>query len=90
MSDDGAWYLYLLECSGNTIYTGITTDVERRFAEHQAGKGAKYTRSRKPVRILGQVRFETKSDALKAEIAMKRMTSTQKRAFCAQLSEPKA
>ncbi|SCU76218.1 conserved hypothetical protein [Cupriavidus necator] len=85
MSADSAWYLYLLECTGDSIYTGITTDVARRFAEHLSGKGAKYTRSRKPIRVLGQLRFETKSEALKAEIEIKRLSSTQKRAFCAQL-----
>ncbi|RDK05187.1 GIY-YIG nuclease family protein [Cupriavidus lacunae] len=85
MSADSAWYLYLLECTGDSIYTGITTDVARRFAEHQSGKGAKYTRSRKPIRVLGQLRFDTKSEALKAEIEIKRMSSMQKRAFCAQL-----
>ncbi|WP_454743089.1 GIY-YIG nuclease family protein [Cupriavidus necator] len=90
MPDDSAWYLYLLECTGDSIYTGITTDVARRFAEHVSGKGAKYTRSRKPIRVMGQLRFETKSEALKAEIEIKRMSSAQKRAFCAQLalSEP--
>ncbi|WP_354685298.1 GIY-YIG nuclease family protein [Cupriavidus necator] len=87
MPDDCAWYLYLLECSGDSIYTGITTDVARRFAEHVSGKGAKYTRSRKPIRVMGQLRFDTKSDALKAEIEIKRMSSAQKRAFCAQLAQ---
>ncbi|NSX13558.1 GIY-YIG nuclease family protein [Cupriavidus taiwanensis] len=85
MPADCAWYLYLLECTGDSIYTGITTDVARRFAEHQSGKGAKYTRSRKPLRVLGQMRFATKSEALKAEIEIKRMNSAQKRSFCAQL-----
>ncbi|MCY1210762.1 GIY-YIG catalytic domain protein [compost metagenome] len=84
MSADSVWYLYLLECTGDTIYTGITTDVERRFAEHLSGKGAKYTRSRKPIRIMARLRFETKSEALKAEIEIKQMSSAQKRAFCAQ------
>ncbi|CAP63366.1 putative endonuclease; COG2827 domain [Cupriavidus taiwanensis LMG 19424] len=59
--------------------------MARRFAEHQSGKGAKYTRSRKPLRVLGQMRFATKSEALKAEIEIKRMSSAQKRSFCAQL-----
>ncbi|WP_427307558.1 GIY-YIG nuclease family protein [Cupriavidus sp. H39] len=86
MSADCAWYLYLLECTGDSIYTGITTDVARRFAEHQSGKGAKYTRSRKPLRVLGQLRFATKSEALKAEIEIKRMSSAQKRSFCAHLT----
>lgn len=85
MPDDSAWYLYLLECTGDSIYTGITTDVARRFAQHVSGKGAKYTRSRKPLRIMAQLRFETKSEALKAEIEIKRMSSAQKRAFCTQL-----
>ncbi|WP_455286309.1 GIY-YIG nuclease family protein [Cupriavidus necator] len=88
MPDDSAWYLYLLECTGDSIYTGITTDVARRFAEHVSGKGAKYTRSRKPIRVMGQLRFETKSEALKAEIEIKRLSSAQKRAFCAQLALP--
>lgn len=88
MSADGTWYLYLLECTGDSIYTGITTDVARRFAQHQSGKGAKYTRSRKPIRILAELRFDSKSEALKAEIEIKRMSSAQKRAFCAQ-HEPK-
>lgn len=84
-ADESAWYLYLLECEGNTIYTGITTDVARRFAQHLAGIGAKYTRSRKPIRILGQRRFATRSEALKAESATKQMTAAQKRQLCEQL-----
>ncbi|CAG2157617.1 GIY-YIG nuclease family protein [Cupriavidus numazuensis] len=88
MSVEHQWYLYLLECTGGSIYTGITTDVARRFAQHQAGKGAKYTRSRKPLRVLGQVSFPSKSEALKAELATKRMSSAQKIAFCATLEQP--
>ncbi|MCP3021583.1 GIY-YIG nuclease family protein [Cupriavidus basilensis] len=83
---EAPWFLYLLECEGNTIYTGITTDVERRFAQHLAGTGAKYTRSRKPIRILGWQRFDNRSEASKAEAAAKRLTSAQKRSFCAQLA----
>ncbi|CAG2154210.1 GIY-YIG nuclease family protein [Cupriavidus plantarum] len=86
--DDPCWYLYMLECEGNSIYTGITTDVARRYAAHVAGIGAKYTRARKPVRLLGWMRFATKSEALRAEIATKRMTAAQKRLFCAQLESP--
>ncbi|ODV42398.1 hypothetical protein AWV79_27465 [Cupriavidus sp. UYMMa02A] len=85
MSIERQWYLYLLECTGGSIYTGITTDVARRFAQHQAGKGAKYTRSRMPLRVLGQISFPSKSEALKAEFATKRMSSAQKIAFCAAL-----
>ncbi|WP_454766872.1 GIY-YIG nuclease family protein [Cupriavidus campinensis] len=79
------WYLYLLECEGNSIYTGITTDVRRRYAQHLAGTGAKYTRARKPLRLLGWMRYESKSEALKAELATKRMTPASKRALCASL-----
>ena len=90
MPDERQWYLYLLECTGGSIYTGITTDVARRFAQHQAGKGAKYTRSRKPLRVLGQISFSSKSEALKAELATKRMSSAQKIAFCAGLPQSDA
>ncbi|WP_420998101.1 GIY-YIG nuclease family protein [Cupriavidus sp. 30B13] len=88
MPADGtvSWFLYLLECEGNSIYTGITTDVERRFAQHQAGTGAKYTRSHKPIRILGWKEFENRSEASKAEAAAKRLNSAQKRDLCATLS----
>ncbi|WP_454733844.1 MULTISPECIES: GIY-YIG nuclease family protein [Cupriavidus] len=89
MPADGSsapWFLYLLECEGNKIYTGITTDVERRFAQHQAGTGAKYTRSHKPIRVLGWKEFENRSEASKAEAAAKRLNSAQKRDLCAMLS----
>jgi len=82
MSTPATWYLYLLECEGNTIYTGITTDVLRRFAEHQAGTGAKYTRARKPIRILGSRAFPSRSEASRAEAAVKRLSPEQKRAYC--------
>ena len=81
------WFLYLLECEGNSIYTGITTDVSRRFAQHVAGIGAKYTRARKPLKLLGWLEFPSKSEALKAEIRTKRMTAAQKRALCVQLQK---
>lgn len=50
------WHLYLIECAGGSIYTGITTDVSARFEQHAAGLGARYTRSHKPLRVL--VSFE--------------------------------
>jgi len=86
--EEAPWFLYLLECEGNSIYTGITTDVQRRYAQHLAGIGAKYTRSRKPLRILGWLEFPTRSEALKAEIRTKRMSAVQKREFCRQLQIP--
>jgi len=86
--EETPWFLYLLECEGDSIYTGITTDVQRRYAQHLAGTGAKYTRSRKPLRILGWLEFPTRSEALKAEIRTKRMSAAQKRDFCSQLQLP--
>jgi len=77
------WWIYLLECEGGSIYTGITTDVGARFAKHLSGKGAKYTRARPPIRILKTVQCQDHSAALKAEYAIKKMTAAQKRAFCA-------
>ena len=48
------WYVYLLECHDGSVYTGIATDVDRRYAEHAAGKGARYTRAHPPLRLLGR------------------------------------
>lgn len=79
MSEPSAWFLYLIECEGGSIYTGITTDIGRRFAEHQAGTGARYTRSHRPVRILASMSFANRSDASKAENAVKRLSPMQKR-----------
>ncbi len=90
MPNPATWYLYLLECEGNAIYTGITTDVARRFAQHLAGTGAKYTRSRKPIRILGSHPFPNRSEASRAEAAVKRLSPEQKRAYCATLASTQA
>ncbi|HTJ97620.1 MAG TPA: GIY-YIG nuclease family protein [Rhodocyclaceae bacterium] len=72
------WYLYLIECEGGTLYAGISTDVERRYAEHVAGKGARYTRARKPVRLVGFRECGTRSEALKAELAIKKLPKERK------------
>lgn len=77
------WFLYVLECEGGSLYTGIAVDVEKRFARHVEGKGAKYTRSHKPQRILAIKAYEDRSAALKAEHALKQLTASAKRAFCA-------
>lgn len=66
------WYLYLIECEDGSLYTGITTDVERRYAQHVAGKGARYTRMKKPVRLVGFRECGSKSEALRAELALKK------------------
>ncbi len=73
-----AWHLYLLECTDGSLYTGVTTDVPTRFAAHQSGKGARYTRSHKPLRLLASIPVGTRSEALKAELAIKRLPKDQK------------
>lgn len=74
------WYLYLIECADGSLYTGITTDVARRYGEHVAGRGARYTRGRKPVRLLAACCCGSRSAALKAEWAVKRLPRLQKQA----------
>ena len=77
-----AWYVYLLECRDGSIYTGIATDVERRYAEHAAGKGARYTRSRPPLRLLARFEYPDRSTASRAEYAIKQLSPARKRALC--------
>ena len=72
------WYLYILRCGDGTLYTGITTDVQRRLAAHRAGKGAKYTRGRTPLELVYQETCGTHSDALKRELAVKAMKRAEK------------
>ncbi len=72
------YFVYLLECADTSIYTGIATDVERRFKEHQNGLGAAYTRSRKPVRILYTEQVADRSAALKREAVIKKLPRTKK------------
>ena len=75
------WYLYLIECEDGSLYTGITTDVERRYAQHVAGKGARYTRMKKPVRLVGFLECGSRSEALKAEIALKKLSPARKSSY---------
>ena len=64
-------WVYVLECSDGSFYTGYTTDVERRVDEHAAGEGAKYTRGRTPVELVHSERFDTKSAAMSREYEIK-------------------
>jgi putative endonuclease len=73
------WYLYLIECEDGSLYTGITTDVERRYAQHVAGKGARYTRMKKPLRLVGFRRCGSKSEALIAEMETKKLPKNEKK-----------
>ena len=75
---DKKWYLYILRCGDGTLYTGITTDVEARFAQHQCGKGAKYTRGRGPLELVYREECEGHSHALKRELAVKAMSRDEK------------
>lgn len=77
------WFLYVIACRGGSLYTGVSTDVERRYAEHCAGRGARYTRSHPPERLLLVVEFPGRSEALSAEAAFKRLPAPAKRAFVA-------
>ena len=72
------YYVYMLRCRDGTLYTGITTDVERRAAVHNRGKGAKYTRSRLPVTVVYRESQPDKSAALKRELEIKGLTRVQK------------
>jgi putative endonuclease len=73
------YHLYILECADKTLYTGITTDLERRVDEHNdSKKGAKYTRVRRPVRLVYSAKFKDRSSASKEEYRIKKMTRAQK------------
>ena len=73
-----AWYVYILRCGDGSLYTGSTTDVARRFREHQNGTGARYTRSHLPVTLAYTEALPDRSSALRREAAIKRLTRPQK------------
>jgi putative endonuclease len=75
------WIVYILKCSDGTLYTGITNNLERRVKQHNAGKGAKYTRGRGPVTVIKTFEVATKGDALKLEYRIKGMTRDEKLSF---------
>ena len=69
---DNKAYMYVVECADGSLYTGYTTDVERRLKTHNAGKGAKYTRARLPVKLLYSEAFASKPEAMSAEALFKK------------------
>jgi putative endonuclease len=76
------WYIYIVQCRDNTLYTGITTDPEARVAEHNTGQNAaRYTRSRRPVHLLYTEPAASRSAALKRESAIKRLSRQDKLAL---------
>lgn len=84
-----AWYVYMVRCRDGTLYTGATTDVARRVAAHTAGKGARYTRSRRPVTLVWSRRAASQSAALKAEHRLKQLSRAEKLALAARRNRKK-
>lgn len=72
------WYVYMVRCRDGKLYTGIATDIERRIAEHRAGKGAKYLRGRAPLKLVFRSRIGSRSLALKIEKAIKKLPKSRK------------
>ena len=80
---DQQWYLYILRCRDGSLYTGITTDVEKRLEAHRSGKGAKYTRGRGPLELVHSEECGSHSQALKREMEIKAMPRERKlKEFC--------
>ena len=80
------WFLYILECQGGSFYTGITTDIERRLKTHNDGKGARFTRSRRPVKVIYQESLSTRAQALIREYKIKALPRIKKQALVAAVS----
>ncbi len=73
-----SWFVYILRCSDNSLYCGATTDLGRRIEAHDSGAGARYTRSRLPVRLVWHVQTKSKSEAFKEEFRIKRLQKDEK------------
>jgi putative endonuclease len=80
------WYVYVIECAGGSLYTGIAVDVAKRYAAHVSGKGARYTRSYPPQRVMAVIEQPDRSSALKTEHAIKRLSPEEKHALCLRLN----
>lgn len=74
-------FTYIVKCSDGSLYTGWTTDIEKRLEAHNSGKGAKYTKSRRPVILVYYEEFSTKEEAMKREYAIKQMKREEKKAL---------
>ena len=72
------WFVYILLCEDGSLYTGATNNLEKRFLEHKSGKGGKYTRSHKVIKIVYQEKLSSKSEALKREIEIKSWSKLKK------------
>jgi putative endonuclease len=82
-SVEKAWTVYLLECRGGELYCGCTTNLDRRFKQHQTGKGSRYVRSRLPVILIAQKGGMGHGEALRLEYAIKQLPKSQKRSILA-------
>lgn len=78
-----SWFLYLIECLDGSLYTGIAVDVQKRYAAHAAGKGARYTRAHPPARLLAVIAYPDRSTASVAEYQVKKLSPAAKRDLCA-------
>lgn len=83
MPESKSWFVYMLECSDGSYYTGSTPDLSRRLMVHNSGKGAKYTRSRLPVWVVYSEELKDKSAALRRELEIKNLDKTAKAALIA-------
>lgn len=83
-----SWVLYLLECKSGAYYAGITNDLQARFAAHQQGTGAKYTRANPPLRILASKPYPDRATASSAEAMLKRLPRSRKLAFFQSSAQP--
>lgn len=79
------WFLYMIECTDGSIYTGITIDVDARYQAHCQGTGARYTRAHPPARLLGHEPHPDRSSASKAEYRIKQLTASEKRRYATTL-----
>ena len=80
---EAPWLVYILECRDGSLYTGITNDIERRLQQHNDGTGARYTRSRRPVRVRYQETCESRSAALLRECSLRLLSRKEKEALLA-------
>ena len=87
MQCESKWYVYILRCADQTLYTGITNRLQQRLRAHNAGKGAKYTKGRRPVHLLYWETCTDKSVALKREAVIKKMKRAEKLLLCTSAEE---
>ncbi|MCG9708116.1 MULTISPECIES: GIY-YIG nuclease family protein [unclassified Pseudoalteromonas] len=88
-NSDVMWYLYIVQTRLGHWYTGISTNVEKRFAQHQAGKGAKNLKGKGPLTLIYQQQVGNRSEATKLEISVKKLSKAQKRQFVLTSELPK-